>query len=279
MQAAHSTAPIPSVAAATPDARFVSLVVSPEMTVLIGRGPFEGIQIPLHGFGVAYGLGAIDAPPSLTVFGADLVPDLLDEDAAATRIILLVAPTALARIEGVRVPAVNERNGFHMPPELRAIALALRDCDRFGEAGEIYRAAKSIELLWETWRLLDAEALTPLAGDGLLSRADSVRILAVRQLIDDRWGEKLSLEGIAAQCGLNRDKLTRGFREMFACTVAEAIAERRLVQASRMLLTTDLPVSSIGYENGYSNNASFARAFGRRFGQSPSDFRAARLAA
>jgi AraC family transcriptional activator of pyochelin receptor len=41
-----------------------------------------------------------------------------------------------------------------------------------------------------------------------------------------------------------------------------------------MLRTTDLPVSSIGYENGYLNNASFARAFSRRFGLSPSDFRA-----
>ena len=35
-----------------------------------------------------------------------------------------------------------------------------------------------------------------------------------------------------------------------------------------MLLTTDKPVSSIGYENGYLNNASFARAFSRRFGVS-----------
>jgi AraC family transcriptional activator of pyochelin receptor len=46
-----------------------------------------------------------------------------------------------------------------------------------------------------------------------------------------------------------------------------------------MLLTTDLPVSSVGYESGYMNNASFSRAFGRRFGRSPTDFRSAPLAA
>jgi len=66
---------------------------------------------------------------------------------------------------------------------------------------------------------------------------------------------------------------------MFDCSVAEAIAERRLEQASHMLLTTDLPVSSIGYENGYLNNAAFTRAFGRRFGVSPTDYRACRIAA
>ncbi len=66
---------------------------------------------------------------------------------------------------------------------------------------------------------------------------------------------------------------------MFRCSIGEALAEQRLSQASRMLLTTDLPVSSVGYENGYLNNASFARAFGRRFGKSPSDFRIDQAAA
>ncbi|NBW10047.1 MAG: AraC family transcriptional regulator [Caulobacteraceae bacterium] len=264
---------------ATSPSRFISLVISPEMTVLIGRGPFEGIVLPAEAIAVAYGLGAIEVAPSVHVYGANAVHGLLAEDAAATRILLLVAPTALARIEGVSQPEADAHHGYHLPPELRAIALALRDCDRFGEAGEIYRAAKAIELLWETWRRLDAQILTPLSTNGSMSHTDAVRILAVRELIDARWNEKLSLGSIAAQCGLNRDKLTRGFREMFACTVAEAIVERRLIEASRMLETTDLPVSSIGYENGYLNNASFARAFGRRFGQTPSDYRAARLAA
>ena len=67
---------------------------------------------------------------------------------------------------------------------------------------------------------------------------------------------------------------------MFDCSVAEAIAERRLGGAHQLLLVTDLPVSAIGYRCGYSNNASFARAFSRRFGLAPSQVRAGnRLAA
>ena len=52
------------------------------------------------------------------------------------------------------------------------------------------------------------------------------------------------------------------------------IGKRRLEQARRALLTTDLPVGLVAYRNGYGNNAAFTRAFGRRFGQSPSDCRA-----
>ena len=255
------------------------LVVSPELTLLIGRGPFAGSQTPEGAIAAIFGFGAIDAPATLTIAGPECADELIGEDAGATRIVLMIASSGLARINASTLPASKDRLTFHLPSELRAIALAMRDCDRASEAGDIYCSAKAIELLCETWLTLDAGMLVPVAGDSDMSRADSLRLLVARRLIDEQWREKLSLHGIATQCGLNREKLTRGFRQMFSCSVAEALAERRLTEASRMLATTDLPVSSVGYENGYLNNASFARAFGRRFGQSPSDYRAAQVAA
>ncbi|WP_374275813.1 helix-turn-helix domain-containing protein [Brevundimonas sp.] len=255
------------------------IVVSPEMTILIGRGPLTATSAPSDAIGVAYGLGSIKAPARLELAAQDGVDAMLSTDTGAARIVLLVADAALARIRGLTRPSAGATEAFHLPTDLRAIALSLRDCDLGGEAGSIYCTAKGIELLFETWRRLDQAALAPLAGDSALSEADSLRLVQARALIDEHCRQKLSLDAIARSCGLNREKLTRGFREMFDCTVAEAIAQRRLERASQMLLTTDLPVSSIGYESGYLNNASFARAFGRRYGQSPSDYRASRLAA
>ena len=255
------------------------IVVSYEMTILRGRGPFADVTAPENAFALVFGLGAFNNRASLVLAGTGQVEALLAREDRGVGIVLLLAPSVVSRIAGRMVPGASVLRTYHLPAELRAIALALRDCERSGEAGDIYLTAKGIELLYETWALIDDGALTPLALDSGLSRADSERILRVRELIDERWNEKLSLERLATLCGLNREKLTRGFREMFACSVTEAIAERRLSQASRMLLTTDLPVSSIGYENGYMNNASFSRAFGRRFGVSPSDFRTRQLAA
>lgn len=255
------------------------LVVSPELTVLTGRGPFCDFSKPSMALAIAFGFGAIGVPATVSLVGAAKAEPLVSEDTGVTRIILLIAPAGLARIQAATHPQAEERLDFHLPSSLGAIALSLRDCDRSSEAGDIYRSAKAIELLCETWTALDAGDLIPVAGDSDLSQADSRRLLEARRLIDEQWGQKLSLHGIAASCGLNREKLTRGFRKMFSCSVAEALAERRLSEASRMLVTTDLSVSSIGYENGYLNNASFARAFGRRFGLSPSDYRAARIAA
>lgn len=245
--------------------------VSPEMTAIIGRGPFAGAPLPYEPVVFSFELGGAEARPAVRIGGDGPGGD-------SDRLVLVVARSAVLRLGG-REPNCEDRSGYHLPSELRAIALALRDCSLREEPRKVYRLAKSIELLCETIRLLREEAMAPLACHGALSVADTGRLMAARRMIDERWHEKLTLATIARTCGLNRAKLTGGFRELFGCTIAEALAERRLAQASRMLLTTDQPVSSIGYANGYLNNASFARAFNRRYGVTPSGFRACGVAA
>ena len=246
--------------------------VSPEMTALIGHGLAAGVPLPPDPVILHYDFGGAGVQPAVRIGAVEGAGD------GADLLFLFVARSALHRLGGEN-PGAEDAAGYHLPTELRAIALALRDCAMEGEPRNVYRLAKSLELICETVRMWADGALVPLAPDGDLSFADTGRLIAARRMIDERWHEKLTLDSIARACGLNRAKLTRGFRELFACTIAEALAERRLGQASRMLLTTDKPVSSIGYENGYLNNASFARAFSRRFGRSPSDYRACGVAA
>jgi len=168
---------------------------------------------------------------------------------------------------------------WHLPSDLRALVIAMLECRLPDEARDTLRRAKSIELLCATLGKVADDALIPADAAGDLSENDARRIVAARRLIDERWNEKLTLDLIARACGINRAKLTRGFRAMFDTSVADAIAERRLGGAGEMLRATDLPVSSIGYKCGYLNNASFTRAFSRRYGVAPTLYRAHRLAA
>jgi len=254
-----------------------AIEVSPEMTALLGFGPCGDHPAPADPIALSFNFGGGDSTPTLHL---DTRPDIPVESipGEVCKLVFLVSRQAVARIGGDRILGV-EQAAFHLPSELRGIAIALRDAPVSPAAVSTYRLAKSIELLCEVIRLFDADALAPLAGEGGLSAADTRRVMAARKLIDARWNEKLTLDGIARACGLNRAKLTRGFRELFDCSVSEAIAECRLSQASKLLLTTDLPVSLVGYEAGYMNNASFARAFGRHFGRTPSHYRAFGMAA
>lgn len=236
--------------------------VSPEMVTFIGDGPVERAGWPT---------GSI----VLAIRTSDALLTIVDEP-LANDLVLVVAEAACRRIFGF----VPEPDGaWHLPSAIREIAVGLRDCPLAEPARATLRLAKSIELLCAIVEALREDALVPADGAGEWSELDTQRIVAARRMIDEHWREKLTLDAIARACGLNRTKLTRGFRSMFACSVSDAIAERRLGGARQMLLATDLPIASVGYRCGYLNNASFARAFARRFGAAPSQLRAQRAAA
>lgn len=259
----------------TEQSPMTAIEVSPEMISLVGEGPLPSFDSPPASVAFVMTFGSVGIPATLRYLAA---PDRtsLDEVLGAERqerVILLVSAEACGRILG-DAPLPGDGAVHHLPTALRTIALAIRDCDLPEMARVPYRLAKSIELLCEILRAQGQGDLVPVGQDRVPSSTDTRRLLAARRIIDERWSEKLTLDMIARAAGLNRAKLTRGFRELFDCSVADAIAEQRLREAGQMLLSTDLPVSSIGYRCGYLNNASFTRAFARKFGQAPTHYRA-----
>ncbi len=247
-----------------------AVMLSPDMTMLIGTGAIDGVAVPADAALLVFGFGGVGVPATLRLVADASAEPLGDAEEGARSLSCIVARAALDRLFGW---AGKTDGRYHLTTTLRTIALAIAEGAMGDAARETYRAGKAIELLCETMQALGEGALVPVAADGAMNHADSRRLVAARRIIDEQWSEKLTLDSLARACGINRAKLTRGFRELYRCTVAEAIAERRLIEASRKLLTTDLPVSSIGYASGYLNNASFSRAFGRRFGVSPSEYR------
>lgn len=241
-----------------------SIVVSHEMISHWGPGKVATAGWPTDS--VLLSFAAIDGDTALLRFDAAPV-DAGEEDGAD--VVLVVQRAACLRLFG-GVPASGH---WHLPSCLRALALGISRCDAPDQARDTLRLARSIELLCQAFAELTKGELLAAEGDGVLSELDAARIAAARRLIDERWREKLTLDAIARACGLNRDKLSRGFRTVFRTTVADALAERRLEGARTMILTTGLPVSTIGYRCGYLNNASFARAFTRRFGMPPTRLR------
>lgn len=247
--------------------------VSHEMVIHLGIGGVGEADWPAQSVAFAF-----DYASASMTYRAKPTPKQIDRDSDTQRMILVVTRDAVTRLLGCKLD-MDDGQRFHVPQSLRAIILAVRDCQYHAGARLPYRVAKSIESLCELLRLHQIDDLVPFAAAGTLSMADSQRLMVARRYIEDKWAEKITLDTIARACGLNRAKLTRGFRDLFSCSVADAIVEQRLGEAKQMLLVTDLPVSSIGYRCGYLNNASFARAFSRHFGVAPTQYRATALAA
>lgn len=242
--------------------------VSHEMLSFIGRG-----AVPPGGWpedGVLVSFAGIDGDATPIVHFDPHPTDAAGQ--AGADVVFVVCRAACRRLFG-GMPA--QAGSWYMPSALRALAISIRDCEAEPAARSTLQLARSIELLCQAFAEMGRGELVPAEGSGMLGELDAARIAAARRLIDERWQEKLTLDGIARACGINRDKLSRGFRVTYRTTVADLLAEKRLSGAHRLLLATDLPVATIGYRCGYLNNASFTRAFTRRFGLAPSQLRQA----
>jgi len=77
----------------------------------------------------------------------------------------------------------------------------------------------------------------------------------------------------ALTLNLSNSHLQRLFKEATGMALGQALSERRLQEAARLLATTNLRIKEIACAVGYEHTSSFTRAFERRFAQAPRRFR------
>ena len=140
-----------------------------------------------------------------------------------------------------------------------------------GDLQKLFLLSKSIEIL-----VLCAESCHRAASKKeifIKNTADKEKIIAARDLVNERVDSPPSLSEIAKAVGLNEYKLKRGFKETFQTTVFGYLTGQRLLLARRYLLDTDKTAAEISFELGYSTPQHFNNAFKKHFGFTPDSVR------
>lgn len=239
-----------------------TVIISSELTGFIGRGACDPAALPADP--LILGFGDI-GEPAVSVLTPALAVEAHDD-----LVVLAISRAASLRMFGF-APAAGGR--WYLPADLRGIGRAVVAVEGDGEAATMLRTARCLELLCQLLPAIEAGRMVAAQGATTLSEHDIALVAAAHQLVLEQWQDKLTVSSIARRCGLGKAKLTRGFRELYQCTVAEAVSERRLENARQLLAQSDLPVAVVGYRSGYTSNASFTRAFTRRFGMAPTELR------
>ncbi len=119
--------------------------------------------------------------------------------------------------------------------------------------------------------------LSRLAADvvGDLKLKDEPLLAEVFGFIEERYRERISLKDVARAVGLTPGHLTTVVGRKTGRTVVEWIAERRMAEARRLLVETDLPVEEVGRRVGYGDPGYFVRHFRRAHGATPLGWRRA----
>jgi AraC family transcriptional activator of pobA len=116
-----------------------------------------------------------------------------------------------------------------------------------------------------------------LAADvvGDLRLKDEPLLAGVFGFIEERYGEPISLKDVAGAVGFSAGYLTTVVGRKTGRTVLEWITERRMAEARKLLVETDLSVGEVGRRVGYGDAGYFARTFRRAHGATPLGWRRA----
>ena len=108
---------------------------------------------------------------------------------------------------------------------------------------------------------------------GSLRGRDEPLLGAVFDVIEARYPEPVSLRDVAAAVGVSAGHLTTLVGRRTGRTVQQWLTERRLREARRLLVSTDLTVAAIAARVGYRDAAYFVRRFRATHGTTPAGWR------
>lgn len=95
----------------------------------------------------------------------------------------------------------------------------------------------------------------------------------IAQYLIDHHANPISREEIAQAMQVSEDYISRVFRKETGMTPWQFLNRYRIIQAQKLLLSTDYSVTEIGTMVGFNDPAYFTRVFHRETGKSPQQYR------
>lgn len=137
-----------------------------------------------------------------------------------------------------------------------------------------HSSASPFHLIGHLYLFIDYLARSSVSTQ--MSSSGKVRDFYIKEAlnyIEQNFQNDISVEGIAAFCGLNRTYFGRIFKDTVGKSPQQFLLNYRMTKATELLKLTKLSISDIGNAVGYPNQLHFSRAFKNVYGISPREWR------
>lgn len=132
-------------------------------------------------------------------------------------------------------------------------------------------ALKGAELLIHLTE--NAECGQKTAGGMRTADSDYNRLSVLENYMETSFMKSLSIKEVADYLHLSTRQVDRIVRKHLGTSFHQAIMERRIRTAEKMLLTTDMTAENIGFSVGFSSLSGFYREFVKAYGMTPGEYR------
>lgn len=128
-------------------------------------------------------------------------------------------------------------------------------------------------LLYRLSLVEDARELSSSSFIGAREEHEDKRVSKIKDYITDNYMQVITLKDLAGLVCMSEESFSRFFRNKTGRTPNRFLIDYRLGIAARLLLTTQMSVSEIGFSCGFNTLSHFNRLFRESKGCTPSEFR------
>jgi len=167
---------------------------------------------------------------------------------------------------------VRAQRGLAFPEQ--AIRILREDIVNLAQSNDSF--ASVVRLFNLLYRLSLVEDARELSSSSFVNaREENVdeRVRKAKEYIERNYMHTIHLSELADLVCMNEDSFSRFFRQKTGRTPNRYLIDYRLGIAARMLMTTQMPVSEIGFSCGFNTLSHFNRLFRESKGCTPSEFR------
>lgn len=95
----------------------------------------------------------------------------------------------------------------------------------------------------------------------------------IKFYLDMNYPKKIQISQVASMFGLHPNYMSRIFKDKYGMSPKQYLMDQKLKKASRLLVTTDHPVSLISGSLGFEDPLAFSKLFKKKYTISPTDYR------
>jgi AraC-like DNA-binding protein len=106
-----------------------------------------------------------------------------------------------------------------------------------------------------------------------ISEYEQEQLLTLGRQMLERPGDDYQFAALSKTLGINRYKLSYGFRKVTGTSIHQFLISARMHYAKRLLLTTERSIKEIAGLSGYPDPSNFCTTFKKQVGITPGSFR------
>lgn len=177
-----------------------------------------------------------------------------------------VTPVQEQRLfDGVPLYRKRPEHGEILEKLKKGIALSL-------EEGPFYEL-RLRSLFSDLWETIYTWAMDERMNQGVYDPREDERIKKILAYIQESYGEKITVEGMAQKAHISQRECYRLFQKGLDMSPVEYVISYRLQKAQEQLLESDKSILDIAVETGFGTSSYFGKIFRQSYGITPKEYR------